>query len=460
MRASNAALCVLLILTGCQLEGSRKYTSKFNPIVCDDGCVSKSRITPLSGQKEFHSHQRPSYYPDSSALQSRLSWSSVPRADKMHNETFVHRQKRTPLKSNQPIVFLHVGPQKTSTSGIQSFLADNEDGLKLHDNITLPAPFPIRIGNSTKMLRFINSRHLIFCFSSKETRPKQWRQYLSLSPPLFHCEEVLSAFLDFVRTTRASSKNILMSAECLSFLNAAQIQHFVKTCFVGWEIRVIVVYRRFDEWLPSFHFQDTRSDRAHLRSTLVEYLDSPESLHAAEFAYSHAVAQRYRSIDPNLTMLNFHHIDSNRSLIEEFLCRGLQGLAPHTCRIAETFVAPKENSGYSLDAGFVLAVALKKNLLSRNDRVINGTISLQYEKLLFESIEQKLQESTNLPFFCATEPVQQYIRNRTMEWFPFDLDFLAAKQSTGYNKNRPPFCSLDASALCERADWQLFLRGL
>jgi hypothetical protein len=346
-----------------------------------------------------------------------------------------------PISGSPPTLFWHVGPHKTSTTAIQSFLAAHKKVLLEKDNIVFPWMLPGHF-RGTK-----NTANLAFCLSGRK------------GPWEMNCQRVLQSFQHFVARALENLKNIVLSAEEFAFCHEPQIHQFVQDYFAGWEIQVIVFHRRFDEWLSSLHFEMNRDLPFRKRSNLVDFLENPGTLTNVEFHYSHKVRERYQSVtDHDVMIVNFHTAKEGRSLVEQFTCDGLQGMAPHTCRAAQRFVSRKINGAHSLDSGFLLAEALEQNMVPLLD-FANRTLSSDAETSLLARIDRKLETSTDLPVRCLSETTQDHVWNRTKEWFPFDLE-RSKSLSKAENVSRSRTCCLDVSRVCALDDWKAFFRGL
>jgi hypothetical protein len=171
---------------------------------------------------------------DESINTSRQWWTS--ESVNVHT----NRTISLPSSGSPPTLFWHVGPHKTSTTAIQSFLAAHKKVLLEKDNIVFPWMLPGHF-RGTK-----NTANLAFCLSGRK------------GPWEMNCQRVLQSFQHFVARALENLKNIVLSAEEFAFCHEPQIHQFVQDYFAGWEIQVIVFHRRFDEWLTSLHFEMNR----------------------------------------------------------------------------------------------------------------------------------------------------------------------------------------------------------
>jgi hypothetical protein len=109
------------------------------------------------------------------------------------------------------------------------------------------------------------------------------------------------------------------------------------------------------------------------------------------------VRQRYQAVtDSNVTVVNFHAPTEKRSLIEQFVCDALHGMAPHACRAAKTYVPTKINARYSLDADFVLARALATNRIPSVNQTDDASIpnTVKDTQVLLACINKKYRKAT------------------------------------------------------------------
>jgi hypothetical protein len=121
-------------------------------------------------------------------------------------------------------------------------------------------------------------------------------------------------------------------------------------------------------------------------------------------------------------MVNFHVPTEKRSLIEEFFCDALHGMAPHACRAAMVYAPTKINAQYSLVSDFVLARALATNRIPSVNQTDDASIpkTVKDTQVLLACINKKIQKSDNLPVRCLLDNTQGYAWNCTQEWFPFN----------------------------------------
>eukprot|EP00985_Skeletonema_marinoi_P024888 scaffold17752_cov80-Skeletonema_marinoi.AAC.4 len=182
---------------------------------------------PLA-QKNFRSHfyLRPQSQHDSSDIQTQLTKAITTAAAATEEATTIS------VKSSQPLptkVILHVGPHKTGSTAIQTSLQ-----LDLYHKSLASDNYMLLPGDQGYSMKKALSRCLNF--SGKKCPTDIMKQ---------------------MKKARSNSHNILISSEQFDYYRPMkQIQAFFKHFD---SIQIVVVYRRFSEWLASWYGQDRRN---------------------------------------------------------------------------------------------------------------------------------------------------------------------------------------------------------
>jgi hypothetical protein len=279
-------------------------------------------------------------YPSVAKPNPRRSSSTAVAREDIESMVLPKPNASASIQKGKPVLFWHVGPHKTSSTAVQTFLYKMENVLKQRDNIVMPLHLP---GKCSKHKAAAN---IAYCLVDYEEWPNSWDECRACESPRSvvsnDCGQVLTAFHQFVESARVNSQNILLSSEGFSIWTTAQIQRLVSKCFSDWDVRVIVYFRQWDEWLESVYFEWNRFKSLQIRHSLVDYFEDPGTLSCTAFQYSHAVRQRYQTVTTKtVAVVNFHAPTEKRSLIEQFVCDALQGMAPYTCRAAKKFAPTK-----------------------------------------------------------------------------------------------------------------------
>jgi len=124
------------------------------------------------------------------------------------------------VEYNRPILILHIGPPKTGSTTIQSFLRkDQRNGILAKSNFT-----------------FFECNEILRVYYS--TNITDWHRF--------------SSCLDLVR-----GKNAIYSNEVFGKFFGSKQAHYdnLKELTKDWHVKIVFSYRRLFEWLPSFYYQ-------------------------------------------------------------------------------------------------------------------------------------------------------------------------------------------------------------
>jgi hypothetical protein len=128
----------------------------------------------------------------------------------------------------RPKAIIHIGPRKTGSSAIQKAMKKTYSEEVQRRNYSLIVE---------------ESRILVYCAMFHE-RHDEWVQACEDS------SESLEEMGRTIATARNEGKHILISSESLD--QVSQVSHVkIKELFNGFDIHVVVVYRRFFEWMVS-----------------------------------------------------------------------------------------------------------------------------------------------------------------------------------------------------------------
>jgi len=256
-------------------------------------------------------------------------------------------------RPKKPLAILHVGPHKTGSSTVQKFLSDHRESIESEDGYVLAY-----LKSGRKGIK--NMASLAICLnrdSNEVATQAVLRDWCT------DFEGVERDFLELVRNVSAHNADALADPASSS----SSLRHLVFTCEefdrrmmdIEWlarrlqpdfEVRVVLYYRRFHDWIGSYFNQlaKTGLNRTFgwrvasspnyykkigfpsISGWLDDHFDSYREQHAFP------VYERYAEIfgAGNVTVLDFH--DSNETVEESFACRGLPG-ADHACGLARSF---------------------------------------------------------------------------------------------------------------------------
>lgn len=159
----------------------------------------------------------------------------------LYNDTAVLAKLVSPSKRRMPRFFLHIGPHKTATTSIQCALYKYQEELKRKDSILF--------------LGKVDERFCPFRVNSRAQDQRIRNIHLCTGDP--QCWEKLTSEWE---VNRKKGYDMVLSKEGISDLgslnhsDATERERFwsaMDLALVGWNVTVILTYRRFFEWLPS-----------------------------------------------------------------------------------------------------------------------------------------------------------------------------------------------------------------
>ena len=236
------------------------------------------------------------------------------------------------VQPDRPRAVFHVGPHKTGSTSIQRFLWDYREKLMQEDGYIIAAIKSGRPGIK-------NMASLAVCLNrdldevAREEKLNGW------------CTDAARAESDFVKVLedltvhnnkqKKDMKHLVASSEELDRhqLDIEWLQRRLEPTF---EIRIVVYYRRFYDWLGSY-FNEIAKKMLMQNKTVPPMGDwLEENLSAKAEQHSLRVYQRYADVFgvEAVTVLDFHNVDEE-PFEESFACRGLPE-APALCSLARS----------------------------------------------------------------------------------------------------------------------------
>jgi hypothetical protein len=333
---------------------------------------------------------------------------------------------------------LHVGPHKTGTTTLQALMYDSLGKELVRDGYLMPPDIPGRFPGRKSManLAFRLQESADIILTNDETY-KAFERYLSQN----------------------TSTGILISSE--EFDRAAVNISALKSALEPkYHVRVVVVYRRFFEWVASYYAELYKwSKTKYDFPSFVEWLrrqemQSPNYKH--ELQASNVVA-RYQTYFEDVQILNYH---DKKSLEESFFCDALRNKKGQACRKVKASKSTQMNQRRSNLDSTRLLIAAKKEGLIRSDPTKPRITQVQ------EFLDK--QYSASLPLDCLEDDIVNAFWNVSLQeekeavssWFKRpggEADLLASFhrfQSSG------ELCCLNVTALLTNYTVRNFLTQL
>jgi len=304
-------------------------------------------------------------------------------------------------EENEPSIILHVGPHKTGTTALQSFiyeLAKSNNTIFLKDNLRIP---------TAKDLPGVGiGINLAYCSVEKY---KEGGGQMSARM----CASMQNAFPKFVLDAYNNSQNILIVAEDFDIvgMDFSQLHHFLLPYK---KIKIISTYRRLHEWLYSWYNQIVNAYRLIYATgdqkypTFVEWLD--KNFDKLVHRHGVAVAERYNIYNfvESVHLINIH--DVGDSVPDYFFCNILQTEA--VCNAIKDGARPRhENIGHDHEYE---RIAIEAKLAGKipEKKVTRKVTLTRSAAFLKKEIDQK---NITLPIICPSEEIMGKMFQHTVE---------------------------------------------
>lgn len=352
-------------------------------------------------------------------------------------------------EEDEPSVILHVGPHKTGTTALQAFIYDmlfvnatmfTEDNLRIPTYDELPGVF----GKEGVGL------NLPHCMLDK---------YKASGGGLLSsmCHRMRVAFPKFMFDAYNKSQNVLIVAE--DFDRAEIDYHRLRFYLRPYKkVKIVVMYRRLQDWLPSFynqivdHYTLIYGAGEEKYPSFVQWVEGKYDNFLAVHAM--AVANRFRKYDyiESVEFLNMHEVVKKSNLVEYFFCDHLQ--TKSTCQaIKDGAKTSKSNIGTDHDyERLAIKAALDKKLpadMTRPvniDRLTNKLKAKVEENNLHDKLQRECPNQDLLDQILQTEIEQE--QSTFPEWFESQGGEEKLRQSFEVAVKKK-FCSFDTDKIFE-----------
>jgi hypothetical protein len=363
---------------------------------------------------------------------------------------------------------VHIGPYKTGSTTIQKHSKGLARQLRA-DGYGMP--FAHTYTNGTRIRSSCNQVYVAMCFF-QNGQPSQ----LIAKKALPCHNDLLEAGLDIGQNQHHS---ILLSAETFSALEEEGIKALHDYLYPTWENTIIIAYyRRYYDWIVSFHNQKSRqpfikswrrfqeNSTDHLSLSLVNDLTYNHMLDYFRHKYVLSVIPRYKKYFSNVVVVNMH--DQSMDLAERFYCE----LIPHatkTCEAVRNFLSTGntlvENKSWQDDVYLELAYAAHRK----------GIIHVKTKEHCRDVVDaiQAYEEKTfhlgigDFPRRCLPEAVLENIWEDSVQ---AEKEFGTVVSLDNHNgqdpldvlkddfdkKSKFELCEVDFDAILETAVWREF----
>ena len=250
----------------------------------------------------------------------------------------------------------------------------------------------------TERKKTIGSHHRVaLCLFFNDDNP--WKQSKN-------CSGVIPPIRSEIEEAKQIGKNVLFSCENLDAVDQVNAT-LIEEVFSGFEVHVVVVYRRFFERIVSWWGEQYKGPRGQIggggmdlwnfnRGNVVSYLSRPAFL--KDHISTLPLVQFYQQASFQVHILNFHSPGFDRDISASLLCSDLFE-APGVCnKVLEEEKAMVQRVGLSSTAYDELAVAARQIGLLEGKNISRPEARAQL-KLYFEET-LKMSES-DFPKVCV-----------------------------------------------------------
>jgi hypothetical protein len=218
---------------------------------------------------------------------------------------------------------VHVGPLKTGSSSIQGVLdLLRENGVLMQDNYMLASYF-----FADHAAEFVdNARRFTDCFVTDTN--------VYAHDPKNYCNETIVQMVQNI--SQQYHKSMIMSSEWLS-TDGIDLFKFNQYLTTNWQkINIVMYYRRYFDWLISFHNQGHKYRLPPQRKTILYVTRfAIQKDNFFEKQYVMALRHRYQQHFTNVQVINMHTNHNNNDVRESFFCG--KNVIPHNTHICEKF---------------------------------------------------------------------------------------------------------------------------
>lgn len=365
-------------------------------------------------------------------------------------------------KEKSPYFILHIGPAKTATTTLQSILSKVRTKLS-DDHYKYVGPGSTNWGEIIRGLTFKCQRKLSKLPAGSV--PQCWEPFHRL-----------------LRESRDNGINVFLSAETFSYrwfnLDKGQSisQPFywpaLEGSLEGWDVHVVLSYRRYFEWLVSA-IKQRDYDRSMNKNSwperskphfeplwiqVLQHLNGTANQDDFLFYYLDEVLPRYHGHFP-IHLLNMHNM-TRPSLLETMFCDIVPNV-PHMCTWSDGSIEKKtvQNAGAHRNFEFdrIAVYAGEIGLLSAN------TMSMYDRRSIAKKIKEFVDENkVELEMICPLEADLQLFLDRSLA-FERDLmpNFEGEKtHCDNFWKWAAHFCYIDIKRLFQKEEFRLFFSEL
>ena len=376
-------------------------------------------------------------------------------------------------KDSRPLIVLHIGPHKTASSTIQCEFTHHREFLYREASFAYIGRHyrECRRKPSPRPRYQVYTRQLISCLDRHDAdkrpcdRRKEWKDFETL------LEALARANKNVIISDEAFSR-LTTSSETMELLKTTLSRHF--------RVKVVVVYRRYYEWLLSMYNEKYKPLRRRSR-----YQERPGSHHGiamrtfvdyyrrslqyegfggyqlqAERANLHPtewLRQLWTRYFSHVIIVNMHQ--AGETMGTNFMRQVLPG-TEDAIKYMQQHKAPyKANPSVCLDYDILAVAAYQQGLVTRKlkRRQVSFAVEKRYKKL-----KSTHNRTFALPMVCLLQHEKDAILNRSLA---FEHSMLhdngdTEQHTLAFAEAQTKFCNVDTKEVLASKAWQKFFSSL
>lgn len=356
-----------------------------------------------------------------------LSYTNIYKANPISEEKI-----RQFFKADKIKVVIHIGPHKTGTTSIQKGIHDYKE-IIARDGYVIPGE-----EDAPGKFQKLNPSHNI-AFSLLQNRNFKGGKD----------REVFKALSAFLQRSKQEKKNVLLSSENFDMVDPKLMKMIFDDSF---ETHIVIVYRRYHEWLQSSHSQRLKgaysTNYVTFVTNFVDKLKRKSSL---------GLKEAYGTFFENISILNYHE---EKRLLDSFFCDSISGLN-NTCQHVKNQVEEVRQNTRSKYAEFTQLIKLSKERNVTKKEVEEKEAGKQIQSFVHSTLNI---ETKDLPSKCIDNDVLDNIYGFSLnqEKTLFPVWFEARGGEDRFRKDFEKFyetslCAIDSEAILEDERWVTFL---
>jgi hypothetical protein len=380
-------------------------------------------------------------------------------------------EKGTDHDRGRPQLVLHIGPHKTATSTIQcdfTFHSEYLDRTAAFVYIGRRYAECRPQGRSSKYQ--VDTRQLISCLDRHDVikRPcdkrTEWQQLETLLTSLAKKKKNVVISDEAFSRMKTSTENMKLLEETLS-------KHF--------SVQVVVVYRRYYEWLlsmynekykplfrrrryqqwPDNHGVEIRPFVDYYRRALHNQGFGGYQLKAekANFHPAEWLRQLWQPFFSNTIVFNMH--DEEGRLMTNFIKKVFPSTVDASKYMQQHQAPAMTNPSLNLNHDMLAVAAYQKGLVRR--KLKRRQVAFAVEGL-YKQFQSKHNSTITVPMVCLTQSEQESLLNRSLalERTVFGVDGNKKQHELEFAEARHHFCNVDTKKVVANKAWQKFFSSL